>query len=411
MFRENLTMKLKRTLLSAATCLLLSSCGGGDMLTAGIGGGGIGGTGISMGTIAGFGSIWVNGVRYDVSNASFTRDGASVSGQGDYRIGEVVTITGSVNADGVSGVANSVEYDDSLEGTVSAASTDGETLSVLGVTVRVDALTLLHGFNALTDLQAGNVVEISGYKQQDTIRATSIILKQATFTDNQSTIEIKGTVSDVDLIAKTFKLGTLVVDYASASLSMPNNLVTAGQFVEVKSRQAPQGNRLIASEVELKDEYPNYNNGQEVELEGLVTSFSSILQFSVNGQPTTTNASTTYEYGLASDVQLNSLVEVKGTINSNGVLLAEEVSLKQGNQSDSLEIEGRITTIDLAAMTLMVNGVTISVDNHTSLFDEINDRYVTIQVSDLRINDYVEVDSSLLSDGRTLALKIERESP
>jgi len=59
----------------------------------------------------------------------------------------------------------------------------------------------------------------------------------------------------------------------------------------------------------------------------------------------------------------------------------------------------------------MVNGVTISVDNHTSLFDEINDRYVTIQLSDLRINDYVEVDSSLLSDGRTLALKIERESP
>ena len=108
MFRENLTMKLKRTLLSAATCLLLSSCGGGDMFTAGIGGGGIGGTGISMGTIAGFCSIWVNGVRYDVSNASFTRDGASVSGQGDYRIGEVVTITGSVNADGVSGVAPEV---------------------------------------------------------------------------------------------------------------------------------------------------------------------------------------------------------------------------------------------------------------------------------------------------------------
>ncbi|MGB1012469.1 MAG: hypothetical protein ACPGVP_22400, partial [Thiolinea sp.] len=69
----------------------------------------------------------------------FTRDGVSASGQSDYRIGEVVTIKGSVNADGVSGVANSVEFDDLLEGTVSQPSSDGNTLQVLGQTVMTDA--------------------------------------------------------------------------------------------------------------------------------------------------------------------------------------------------------------------------------------------------------------------------------
>ena len=402
-------MKIKQIVLSAATCLLLSACGGGDLLTASTGG--IGGTGISMGTITGFGSIWVNGVRYDVSNASFIRDGVSVSGQNDYQIGEVVTVIGAVNGDGVSGVADSVEFDDSLEGTVSAVSTDGKTLSVLGVTVNADGLTLLHGFSALTDLQAGNVVEISGYKQQETIRATSITLKQTTFTANQSTMEIKGTVGTVDVTAKTFTLGTLLVDYANASLSVPNNVLMAGQFVEVKSRQDLQGNRLIASKVELEDEYPSYGSGQEIELEGPVTSFTSIFEFSVNGQSVAANSNTRYKYGLAGDIQLNSLVEVEGSIDSNGVLVAEEVSLKQGSQSDASETEGFITAIDLTAMTITVGGVTVSVDNNTSIVDEINDRYVTIQLSDLRVNDFVEIDSSLLSDGRTLALKIERESP
>lgn len=404
-------MKLKQIMLSAVACLFLSSCGGGETLTAGNGGGGIGGTGISMGTITGFGSVWVNGVRYDVSNASFTRDGVSVSGQNDYRIGEVVTITGSINADGVSGVGNSIEFDNSLEGTVSTVSADGKTLSVLGVTINADFLTVLHGFNELIDLQVGNVVEISGYRQLNGIRATSIVLKQPAFIAGQSTLEVKGTVSNVDAATMTFNLGALVVDYSTASLSVSNNVIRAGQFVKVKSRQALQNNRLIASKVEEEDEFPSYNSGQELELEGIVTSFTSSLQFSVNGQAVTTNTNTRYENGLAGDVQLNSLLEVEGHIDGNGVLVAEEISIEQGSQSDGYETEGFITAIDLTAMTLIVNGVTILVDNHTSLFDEIDDRYITIQLSDLKVNDFVEVDGSLLSDGRTLALKIERETP
>ncbi|MGB0847927.1 MAG: DUF5666 domain-containing protein [Thiolinea sp.] len=400
-------MFLKRAALSAVTCCLLSACMSGDLQ---LSEGGIGGTGIAFGTITGFGSIWVNGVRYDVSNASFTRDGASASGQGDYRIGEVVTINGSVNADGVSGTASSVEFDDLLEGPVSTASTDGSTISILGQTVRTDAHTVLHGFAALQALQAGNVVEVSGYRVASEIRATSITLKQSTFTANQSMLEVKGTVGAVDLVARTFVLGQWLVDYTNASLELPGNMPQTGQYVEVKSAQAPQGNRLLATEVELEDERPVFGSGAEVELEGIVTAFTSSVQFSVNGQPVITNASTRFKYGIPADVQLNTQLEVEGTIDANGVLVAEEVSLQQRSESDSSELEGRITALNAATQEIMLSGMTIVVDSRTSLVAEINDRYVSLQFADLRVNDLIEVDGSRLNDGRILALKIERKT-
>jgi len=84
----------------------LAGCGGG-------GGGtnvaGIGGTGKTIsGTITGFGSIFVNGVEYDVDNASFNinNDNSPGLGQADLRIGMVVILTGS--DDGTVGTATQV---------------------------------------------------------------------------------------------------------------------------------------------------------------------------------------------------------------------------------------------------------------------------------------------------------------
>lgn len=403
-------MHLKQIVLGMATCLVLSACGdggGNTQLTEG----GISGTGISFGTITGFGSIWVNGVRYDVSNARFTRDGATASGQAEYRIGEVVTIKGAVNVDGVSGKAESVEFDDILEGTVSQVSTDGKTFDVLGQTVTASALTAFYGFGELTELQVGNVVEISGYGLQGGISATSITLKQSTFAANESMLEVKGTISNVDLNAQTFQLGQLEVDYANATLELPGNAPQAGQYVEVKSNQALQGSLLVASSIEVEDERPVFGSGQELELEGVVTAFTSLVQFEVNGQPVTTTASTRFEHGIAADVKLNTLLEVDGRVDSDGVLIAEEVSLKQRSSADASELEGRITALNTATQEIMIQGEIVLVDNRTTLIDDVNEQHTSIQFADLKVNDFIEIDGSRLNDGRILALKIEREAP
>lgn len=409
MFLKPTIVSLKRISLGTMLCTLLSSCGGDTLLSSG----GIGGSGISnatsIGMITGFGSIWVNGVRYDVSNARFSRDGLSNVTQSDYRLGEIVTIRGSVNADGVSGIADSVEFDDVLEGTISQVNADGTTIHVLGETVLTDSRTISHGFATPAALQPGNVVEISGYRIASEIKATSITLKQTSFTPNQSVLEIKGTISNVNLTTQTFSLGQWIVEYSGASLSLINNTPQNGDYVEVKSMQAIQGNRLIATEVELEDEYPTFGAGEDVELEGVVTAFTNDLQFSVNGQPVVTNSSTRFEYGTSADIKLNSLLEVEGSINASGVLIATEVSIKQSDSDTQSELEGLILNIDQVSRTLILGTSTVLVDNNTRITEEVNDRYISLSFEDLRVNDEIEMYGSRLNDGRILALSIERE--
>ena len=89
--------------LMAVLLVGMAACGGGTQLA----GGGIGGTGISQGSITAFGSVWVNGVEFDTTNAAISRDGSTVA-QDDLHIGMVVTIDGSINSDGVSGTGTSV---------------------------------------------------------------------------------------------------------------------------------------------------------------------------------------------------------------------------------------------------------------------------------------------------------------
>ena len=402
-------MPLKQILLSTAACLVLSSCGGssgGLQLSEG----GIGGTGISVGSITAFGSIWVNGVRYDVSQADFVRDGVSAPGQSAYRIGEVVTITGSVNTDGVSGTAQTVEFNDVLEGTVSQVSTDGSTIEVLGQTIHADALTVFHGFGLLSDLQLGNVLEISGvYDAQGMIRASSITLKQTFFISGESMLEVKGRISEVNPDAKTFLLDQLLVDYSIADLSELSDALAVGQYVEVESELALQGGTLLASKVEIEDEYTVFESGQEVELEGLVTQFTSADQFSVNGQPVISDANTRFEKGTAADIQLNSFIEVEGYINNFGVLVADEISVKQASTAETSEVEGRITALDWDANELTVQGTTVVVDNSTILLDETSETEYSIRFSDLRVNDFIEVKGTPLVSGKLLALRIDRE--
>ena len=82
----------------------LTSCGNENQSTAG---GGVGGTGISVGTITGFGSVFVNGVEFDTSGASITVDGTPAS-ESDLGIGMVVAVEGAFNENGLTGKADRI---------------------------------------------------------------------------------------------------------------------------------------------------------------------------------------------------------------------------------------------------------------------------------------------------------------
>ncbi|MBU0655661.1 MAG: hypothetical protein KJ914_11105 [Gammaproteobacteria bacterium] len=406
-------MKTKALLVTLLLGLLLGACGGGQTQLAE---GGISGTGISSGSITGFGSIFVNGVEYDVDQASFTRNGVVAGGQNEYHVGEYVTVTGKANPDGVTGTATSVDFSNVLLGAVTMASADGVTLEVLGQRVSSNALTIYSGFALLTDLVQGNVVEVSGVRDASgMLLATNIRLLSGSYTPGE-TLELKGTVGTVNAGNQTFTIGSLTVDYSAAVLQgFASGIPEAGQYVEVQSQQALQGGILFASSVEMQSTAIELDEGTEVELEGVITRFVSASDFSVNGVPVMTDARTQFEDGSASDLSLNALVEVEGSVNAAGVLVAEEVSIKESSSSQIEELEGAVTAINSGARTFAFRDsdsavtYTISVDTTTIWEDESAAAITQMNFTHLNVGDFLEVKTKTLSGGNLLALRIKRE--
>ena len=116
------------SVLRATAVLLLSSfllaCGGGISLS----GVGSGGSGIAEGSVSGFGSVIVNGVEYDDSNAVSTIESADRSTTvSAAKLGQRVRVSQSKD-----GVADTIEILPQLRGPVTSASSDGVYLQVMG---------------------------------------------------------------------------------------------------------------------------------------------------------------------------------------------------------------------------------------------------------------------------------------
>src|SRR6185295_12424056 len=109
-------MMFRKLLIAAAACTL-ASCGVDQVA-------GIEGTGApvasgvtSVGPINGFGSIITGGVEYQTTAAQIQIEDQPAT-EAQLQVGEVVTIKGTVNPDGVTGAATQVSYTADLRGSV-----------------------------------------------------------------------------------------------------------------------------------------------------------------------------------------------------------------------------------------------------------------------------------------------------
>ena len=332
---------MKSLKLIVALCLIiipiaLAGCGSSDVNS---------GTGTSVGPITGFGSVFVNGVEFSTTGTSITKEGNS-SDESELRIGMVVTVHGSFDDSGRTGAASRIDYFDNLKGPIQNIDSGAQTILVMGQTVKVDAGTRFQSnvtgvpVAGLSDLQAGNVIEVSGLPQADgSILATYVELKSQSCTPG-SEYEVKGTVSNLD--ASTFQINNLTVDYSNAVL--PSGGLSNGMFVEVKTTDCYNGGVMIASKVERRDSDHFGDDGSHRELEGFITRYASATDFDVNGHPVSTTDSTRYEHGTAANLALNVRVEVEGTLDANGVLIARQISFENedgscmnGESSDSFD--------------------------------------------------------------------------
>lgn len=381
--------------------------------------GGMTGTGISAGRITGFGSIYVNGVRYNVDQAAFYRNGdITASGQSAFHIGEFVTVTSTTaSSDSSNGVAASVSFDSLITGEVTAISADNQSLEVMGQQIVVDDLTMLHGIAQLTDLVLGNVVEVSGVRDADgVITASSIKLLQTAYPNDGALLKLEGSVQDLLAEQQSFRLGDLTVDYSTAQLEgfLSGTSLHNAQYVQVETRQALQGLVLIASKVKVKSPKFDFPQNARIEVEGTVTALDSTVvlgsRFTLNNQVVVTDAQTLFMGMSTADIVLNVLLEVEGTINSAGELQATRVAARRAHDAQGMRFAGQISAIDATAKSFVLQGNTLMVDNATMLLNGRNDQDHSMQVTTfdaLTVGEYVEVEAILQDDGTLRVLRLD----
>ncbi len=369
---------------------LIGSCNGGGGEFAG---GGISGTGVYNGVITSFGSVFVNGIEFHTTGAAITADDAEVT-ENDLDVGMKVR----VEAEGTT--ALSIEFDPEVRGPVQSIDTVNDRIVVMGQTVLIEGTTILKGFGSILDLVTGDTVAVSGFfDAAGNIRAVYIELRPTA-----SGEKVKGVVSSLDTVSRRFVINGLSVDYSGVTgLAGLQN----GDFVEV--RGSLLSGTLVASHVGVEEPVETALPGSEMAVEGIVTSLSSVYDFEVNGLRVYTDDRTVYENGVRSDVVVDVLIEVEGTVNDNGVLVAEKVEFLS-HEETGVRIEGPVAVVDLQKSMITVLGIGITVNSGTIFNDESSLQLRSFSLGDISAGDMIEVGG--FADGsRVVAVKLEREDP
>jgi len=317
----------------------------------------------AAGKLTGFGSVYVNGVEFETGSASYEVDDTQAFSDADLSVGMFVTVRGSVNSDGVSGTAESVSYDDELEGPVENITPDPagdateRTFTTFGTMVVINTETVFDSEDGsafgLSTIANGDNVEISGEYQGDTLHAWYVEKQEA----DDDEYEARGTISAFDGVDQfTLTLdhgGTLNVTLA-AGAEIPATGIMDDQYVEVEGIiPDPLGfpNDLLANKVELEDNDSFDDMDDEVEIKGTLTlnlndeANPDDDTWTINDTLIVFDASTSYEPASLADAIADGsadgrVVEVEGHY-VDDALHADEVE----DEEDDLEFKAFVEAI------------------------------------------------------------------
>ncbi|TKB66142.1 MAG: hypothetical protein E8D52_17405 [Nitrospira sp.] len=388
---------------------ILAACGSEEAPSVSVSGSGSGSASAS-GTVTDFGSVFVNGKKFEAENVEVRRDGVTerctinpVTTCG-FKKGMVVTVNGSFN--GSQHTASSIQQKDAVEGLVQSVAGNGLSLVVMGQTVVIDNTTLIDdnipGRNIQNLVAGTDNVEVNGH-----IRPNGII--QATFIEKKLvgvTPEVRGFVNNHASGSATFRIGTLTVNYSGADISgmpVPNGHNWDGRFVEVKgSNFGSTTTTLIATKVEPENQGLG-NAIDEFEVEGFVTQAGtpngSVINFSIGTTSVRTTASTEFRGGTVDEIVVGAKMSAEGRFDGS-TLIAKHVKFHE-----SVRLEGDATITGSTLSLTGLSGVTITVNSQTELKDGGN----TITSNDLQGN-HVRVRGRVIGPNTVLATRVQVRS-
>ena len=345
-------------LLVLLSSLLSCGGGGGTAVVASLispGGVGSGGTGLVEGLIAGFGSVIVDGVEYDDSQAvSQTDDETGAFTTTQTQLGQRVKITQSQ-----SGVASVINITPMLRGPINA-SLQGSYFQVMNQWVQVLAqstasgsATVLNGLANLAALKANVNVQIYGIWIFDTIKNTYVL--QASRIELLSVAPTYNLVSGMVLGRNNNDL--LINQNAGPpqihALNAVPQSITSGSLVRawVEASQNNAGNVFFATRV--VDATPAPANGQTL-LISVPTSAGNVQ----NGQIQTQGLNLQVPSDVAAQMPANSELVQLNVLNTNGVLTVTGVNSPSNTPALQAQVLGQVQL--MGAIPWIANPPTIN---------------------------------------------------
>jgi hypothetical protein len=359
---------------------------------------------LSVGVITGFGSVYVDGVRYDSSSASVTMDDSSAT-EAQLRVGQYVEVKGHAHGDDHH--ADIIRYHNVLEGPITSIDVDASSFVAMGQTILVSSDTSLGDDiqpSSILGLAEGDVVEVSGVVPlSGPIDATRVDIKP-----DGGPYEVTGYVADLDSGVHLFLINDLVVDYSGANMEdFPSGAPAEGDLVLVKgSTFAPFG-EFLATEVELRsDDYLKPAPGDVVEVEGEISDFVLATDFYVAGMHVTTTATTIYEHGTVGDLANDVEVRVKGVVDAANLLVAHKIAFEVEN---TVRIVAQVQATDpYGGVTLL--GFEVATDEFTRYEDDSALELREFDFGDIAVGDWLDVRAYEEPEGSNdvVATRIER---
>lgn len=346
-----------RVLMITMLAGLLWGCGAEDQQVAE---GGIGGTGITSGPINGFGSIIVNGVRFDVSQAEIRVEDEVVVEE-LLRPGMVVVIHGDVAAATATGTARRVEFAYDLIADIESVAADGSWFIAGGERVQLDPLTVIDAVTG-ADLASGQRVSVSSVANEEGGRLARYVMVNAPGEEVNSHF-----ASDSESAASS--------DMVSVG---PETLVEAS---------APG---LAAADVAER----------KLLLAGLVSSVTQGTRFEVQGLVCVVSEST--EYSGIGELVPGAQVVVEGVADAQGVV---SVSAIRFLPTGLMPLQGEVEAVGTDGLSLA--GVELLIDSTTLMLDSSQAALHRFSLADIAVGDRLKVFISSADAGLVLT-RLER---
>ncbi len=385
--------------------------------------GGIGGTGISYGPISGFGSIYVNGARYDLDVAEVIIEGQPAT-EAALQPGMMVRVYGDLDDSGEEGVAHRVEFNYDLRYVEVLTVNQGQGSFVAGgQLVTTDELTVFDG-SSFSDLQVGEWVSVSGQRVAgDEFAARYVIVQIAPELEEKASSTVgsggdigspnveadpvavptktvvEGEVSDLNTQAKTFRMGSLLVSFATLDSHEPS--ISNGDWLSV--RGTLYKGLLTASRLDSTAFDVMADAGSLLNVSGYIQSLGQ-ESLRVQGVGVQLTSATGYVNCQRADLNLGHRVLVVGRVARNGMVVAEKLHCVRRAE---VKVYARVSGIDGDQLTL--NGVAAKVNRSTLMLDHSDAKARPFGVAQLQIGDALIVSGYETEHGMVIS-RLQREN-